>query len=319
MRSKLKAAVADTSTTPLLYFPATPKPRTITLFSFNRQTVKLFACLLCLTLVLKPDLAYTENINKNNVLRIGIVPMSSTRSLFKNYQPLQTYLQLEMKQPVELITAPDFKTFHANTIEGKYDVVVTAAHLGRLAQTSAHYLPLARYKAPHRTLLLIAKDQPVKSLHELRGKMIAGIDPHALAMIEALSWLDAKGLLSGTDFNLMETPTPLSAAYALQSHQAIMAIGSIQSFNILPDNLKQDIEIFTSLPELPSLLWLAHPRIQADAPRLKAALLGFTSKSSGGELFYETTGYMGMREVSAKEMTAVDPSARAVATLLNKK
>lgn len=318
MRSRLKAAVADTSTTSLFYFPAIPKPRTPVPFSFNRQTAKLFACLLCLILMLKPDLACAENINKNNVLRVGILPMSSTRSLFKNYQPLQTYLQLEMKQPVEFITAPDFKTFHSNTIEGKYDVVVTAAHLGRLAQTNAHYLPLARYKAPHRTLLLVAKDQPVKSLRKLRGKVIAGIDPHALAMNEALSWLGAKGLHSGTDFTLMETPTPLSAAYALQGHQAIMAIGSSQSFKILPDNLKQDIEIFASLPDLPSMLWLAHPRIQADAPRLKAALLGFTSKSSGGEVFYETTGYMGMREVSAEELAAVDPSAQAVATLLNR-
>lgn len=254
---------------------------------------------------------------QTTALQIGILPISTTRILINNYQPLQHYLERELKRPVELITATNFRTFHFNTIAGKYDVVITAAHLGRLAQTEAEYVPLARYKAPHRTLLLTARDQPLKSVQDLRGKVVAGIDPLTLAANETRVWLKQQGLNAGTDYTLLETPSPISAAYSVQSHQSAIAISSPQGLKHLPENLKESLEVFASLPELPSLLWLAHPRLAAEVPNLKSALLGFTSESSEGAIFYETTGYMGIRDVTPKEAQSMDALAREVNLLLN--
>lgn len=251
-------------------------------------------------------------------LQVGILPISTARILVKNYQPLQIYLERALNRPVELVTAHDFRTFHFNTIEGKYDVIITAAHLGRLAQTEAAYVPLARYKAPHRTLLIMAKDQPLKSVQDLRGKVVAGIDPITLAVNETMLWLRGQGLRAGVDFTLLETPTPISAAYSVKNHESVMAISSPQGLKQLPENLKQSIEVFATLPELPSLVWMAHPRMAAEAPNLKAALLGFTSLSSEGAMFYDATGYVGMREVSGEETKAMDPLAQEVNTRLNR-
>lgn len=272
---------------------------------------------LLLTFSILPGLLFAQTQAQARALQIGILPISTTRTLIKNYRPLQAYLEHELKRPVELVTAPDFKTFHFNTIEGKYDVVITAAHLGRLAQTESHFVPLTKYTAAHRTLLLVARDQPLKSVQDLRGKVVAGVDPIALAVNETRLWLRKQGLHAGIDFTLLETPTPISAAYSVHNHQSAMAISSPQGLKHLPAELAQSLEVFATLPELPSLMWLAHPRMAVEAPRLKAVLLGFTPASSEGAMFYETTGYMGMREVTHEETRAMDPLAHEVKALLN--
>ena len=200
----------------------------------NNNIARFPACVpdLILTFVLflslLPVVAYAQTQTQAVALQIGILPMSTTRILLKNYQPLHVYLERVLKRPVELVTAHDFRTFHFNTIEGKYDVVITAAHLGRLAQTEAGYMPLARYKAPNHTLLLVAKDQPLKSVQEIRGKVVAGIDPITLAVNETKIWLRGQGLNAGADYALLETTTPISAAYAVKNHQSVMAISSTQ-------------------------------------------------------------------------------------------
>jgi phosphonate transport system substrate-binding protein len=277
---------------------------------------KLSAWFICLVYAVIPNITLAH---ESQALQLGLLPIWTTRVLIKNYMPLQAHLEHELKQPVELITAPDFKTFHANTLNGEYDLIITAAHLGRLAQTEAGYIPLTRYSAPHRTLLIAAKDQPLKSIQDLRGKTLAGIDPIALAMNDTIIWLKEQGLHAGKDFTLLETPTPISAVYSVQNHQSLLAISSPQGMKQLPVNVKASIEIFASLPELPSLLWLAHPRMKAEMPKLKAALLGFTPQTEQGAIFYESTGYMGMRETSDDDTKAMDKVAQEVKALLIRK
>jgi len=272
--------------------------------SYLTKFSALFLGLLC---VIASGLSLAQ---ETRALQVGVLPIWTTRVLIKNYQPLKAHLEQELKQPVELVTAPDFKIFHANTLAGKYDLIITAAHLGRLAQLEAGFTSLTRYSASHRTLLIAAKDQPLKSIQDLKGKTLAGIDPFTLSMNDTLIWLREQGLHAGTDFTLLETPTPISAAYSVQNHQSILAIGSPQGMKQLPDNVKDSIEIFATLSELPSLLWLAHPRMKTELPRLKAALLAFTPQTEQGGIFYETTGDIGMREANNDEARAMDKVAQ---------
>jgi phosphonate transport system substrate-binding protein len=270
---------------------------------------KFFTWIICLVCAISPSISLAQ---ETKVLQVGLLPIWTARVLIKNYQPLKAQLEQELKQPVELVTAPDFKTFHTNTLKGDYDLIITAAHLGRLAQIEANYTPLTRYTAPHRTLLIAAKDQPLKSIQDLKGKTLAGIDPLTLAMNDTISWLRKNGLQDGTDYTLLETPTPISAAHSVHRHQSLLAVSSPQGMKQLTDAMKANIEIFVSLPELPSLVWLAHPRMKAEISKIKAALLSLTPQTENGAIFYETTGYMGMREPSNDDIKHIDRIAQEV-------
>lgn len=245
-------------------------------------------------------------------LQLGVLPTLSPRVLLTSYHPLQVYLEHELRRPVEITTATNFRTFYDNTLEGKYDVVVTAAHLARLAQTEAKYIPLACYQAANRAMLLEAKDRPLATIQDLRGKVLAIPDRHALIVSQVLDWLARQDLHAGVDFGLLETPSHSSAAYSVINHLSAMSVSSPSGFNQMTDSIKAGMEVFTTLPELPSLIWLANPRMASEAPRLKAALLGFSSHSAEGAQFFAVTGYIGMRDVTNGEMRALEPYAQEI-------
>jgi phosphonate transport system substrate-binding protein len=281
-----------------------------------RNIIRLTAFCLGITLLLMHHIASARDSGQAGVLRIGILPTLSARVLIKNYQPLQVYLERKLQRPVELLTATDFKTFHSDTIEGKFDIVVTAAHLARIAQTDAKYIPLATYQAVNQAVLLEAKDKPLKTIADLKGNALAFGDRHALIVSQAINYLSAQGLREGKDFKLIETQSHNSAAYSVQNHQSILAVTSPSGLKNIPEAIKDSIKVFASLPPIPSLMWLAHPRIGAEAPLFKVALMEFTTDTKEGRQFFETTNYVGMREVTNSEMKDLESYARDIRSAL---
>ena len=67
-------------------------------------------------------------------LSIGVLPNVSARVLLASYQPMREYFERALRQPVTIVTAPDFRAFAANSLKGEYDIVVTAPNLGRVMQ-----------------------------------------------------------------------------------------------------------------------------------------------------------------------------------------
>ena len=283
---------------------------------FYKNAAGLSAWFLYLVFSMTPCVVLAQVTAQPKVLQVGILPTLSARALLKNYQPLQLYLERELKRPVELSTAPDFRTFYSNTIEGKYDVVVTAAHMARLAQTEAKYVPLASYKAVNRAILLEAKDKPLRSIQDLKGKALAFGDRNALIVSQTLHYLLEQGLREGVDYTLLETQSHNSAAYSVQSHQSILAITAPSGFKNIPDAIKDSVQVYATLPELPSLTWMAHPRMASEVPMIKAALIGFASNSEEGRQFFEATGYIGLRDISNVEMKLLDPYAKELRDML---
>lgn len=239
-------------------------------------------------------------------VQLGLLPITSTRMLLGNYAPVQAYLERAIGQAVELVTAPDFRTFHLRTMQGEYDLVVTATHLGRLAQMESGWLPLVRYTALHRTLLIAARARPLGRIEDLRGGVLSGPDAVTLAAVDSHDWLQTRGLRAGVDYTYLETPTPSSAAHALVNGQSVLAVSSPQGINNTPEALREQITVFATLSELPSLLWLAHPRLASQMALLKSSLLGLNTPAAGVAGFFEATGYQGVREVQANEHALAD-------------
>ena len=283
---------------------------------FYKNAAGLSAWFFYLVFSITPCVVLAQVTAQAKVLQVGILPTLSARALLKNYQPLQLYLERELKRPIELSTAPDFRTFYSNTIEGKYDVVVTAAHMARLAQTEAKYVPLASYKAVNRAILLEAKDKPLRSIQDLKGKALAFGDRNALIVSQTLHYLLEQGLREGVDYTLLETQSHNSAAYSVQIHQSILAITSPSGFKNIPGVIQDSVQVYATLPELPSLTWMAHPRMASEVPMIKAALIGFTSNIEEGRQFFEATGYIGLRDISSAEMKLLDPYAKVLSDTL---
>lgn len=272
--------------------------------------------LFMLTLIV--GLANAQTSKPTHILQIGILPTLSARVLLTNYLPIKLYLQRVLHRSVELTTAPDFKTFYFNTLEGKYDLVVTAAHLAQLAQNEAKYVPLVTYKAVNGAVLVEAKDQPLHTIQDLKGKILAFGDRNSLIVMQTINYLQEQGLRAGVDYTLQATSGHSSALYSVQNHASKLAVTSAGGYKNLPDAIKGRLAIFTTLSPMPGLIWLAHPRMAADIPRIKAALLAFTPEMKEGKQFYDATSYLGLREVNSAEKKTLEPYVQDVSKGLNK-
>lgn len=239
-------------------------------------------------------------------LVMGVLPTLSPRILLNNYQPFRIYLEQTLKRPIEMVTATDFAAFHKSTIAGDYDIVVTAAHLGRLAQTKAGYIPLATYQSANRAMLMTSNTAPQKSIRNLRGQRIATLDRFALITGQAMIWLEKHGLQEG-DFHLVETPSHNSAVYSVLSGESALAIISPAGWKQVPAHLRAGLGTFAILPAVPGLMWLANPRLAQTVPHLKSGLLAFSTDLPEGKQFFQVTGYQGMREITPEEMKTLDP------------
>ncbi len=252
-------------------------------------------------------------------LRIGILPTLSPRVLLKNYEYMRHYLMQELRQPMQLGTAIDFRAFHHQVMNDEYDIVVTAAHLARLAQREKGWVPLATYTAPLRAMLLVANKSTINSIEDIRGKMITSADPLALVVIHGQQWLLEKGLRQNRDYQYVDAPSFTSAVHAVLKQQAALVIVSPSSYRQLPEPLKNETHVFQTLPEIPALIWLVNPKSRIDPARLKAALLKFTAEIPEGREFYGLTGYVGLREISSEQMQGLDKYADEAKSLLSAK
>jgi phosphonate transport system substrate-binding protein len=266
--------------------------------------------LLVVLLVSLPSLATT-----GEALRIGLLPTVSARTLITNYQPLRIHLERELQRPVTLLTAPDFQTFHRDTAAGQFDLVVTAAHLARLAQIQHGMQPLATYRATNRAILVTARSRPVRSPQELRGHKLAIFDPLALVVLNALQWLGEQGLQTGRDYQVLDTPSHNSVAHSVTNGESLMGVTAPAGMRQFSPDLLEKIQVHAELPPVPALIWVAHPRVGAQAERIKSALLRFPDTPESQQ-FLAVTAYQGLREVGADELRSLDPYAREIGRLL---
>lgn len=249
---------------------------------------------------------------ESGALRLGVLPTQSPRALLTTYQPLREYLEHELKRPVEVSTATDFKAFYKAGLAGEYDLVVTAPHLVRLAQWRAGFRPLAAYTSPNYAVFIVAKDRPLASINDLRGKNLAIFDGRAVIVLDGLHWLRSKGLKAEIDYKVLETPSHNSVAHSVMSGESLLGITSPAGVHKWPAEFKERLDIYAELTQRQGVSWMAHPRLGPEyTKRIQALLLRFQNTPQGKQ-FFQDTGYKGLRVVSEKDMKVFDEFAKEV-------
>ena len=249
-------------------------------------------------------------------LEIGIFPYLSTRTVLTLHQPLRHYLEKTRGRPVQLYTAPDFKTFVERTQRGDYDIVVTAPHFARLAQTEAGYMPLAMYTRELRGLVVVAKESPYKDIGELRGKTVA--IPNRLAIVTSMSLqlLRDRGLEPGSDFKLLAAASHNSGVLSVQHGEAQAAIVSVTALQQMPDELKDGMRVLATTDDVPHVMYLTHSRLgPAEIDRIKTALLRF-AESPEGRAFLQANGFEGLKPVDEADLKKMDPYVKELKHML---
>lgn len=249
-------------------------------------------------------------------LSVGIFPYLSARSLLILYQPLRHHLEKELGVPVQFYTAADFKTFVQRTHQHQYQLVITAPHLARLAQVESGYIPLANYTRELYAVIVVARNSPIVSLEDLRGKVVAVPDRLAVIPMIGLQMLRERGLHVDTDFRLRASQTHGNAVLAVQRGEAQAAVVGSLPLAQLPGEVQRELQTLAQSSPIASQFFLADPGLAPErTEQIARALIGFPATPSG-KRFIEENGMGGIQAAKESDLKKLDGYARDVRVLL---
>ena len=243
-------------------------------------------------------------------LEIGVLPNISARVLLTQYEPMRKYLERVLGRPVQISTAPNWKVFQERTLAREYDLVVTAAHLGRLAQRDSGYDPLLSYQPYIKGMIAFAKDRPIRNISDLQGQTLVLSNPQSLVTFRGMQWLAENGLHKDHNFKTIDTPTDDSVGNVIVRGDAVAAMLSSGEYRAIPETIKAQIQIFTIFAEVPGFVVMVSPKYKAaQAQAFKDHLRKFASQSEEGKAFFASTGFTGFTDPVAGLMESMDTYA----------
>lgn len=237
---------------------------------------------------------------------VGVLPIHTSRVLVERYEPLRTYLERTLHQPVRIESAPDFARFHVRTLRGDFDLTITAAHFARIAQKDLGFQPLAQFQPDHDSLLIYSAERPLAGAGDLKGKQLAVIDRLAITVMAALHYLDEQGLEPDRDYRVAEHRTHAGVAHSLVSGLSAAAVTTSQGMLQIPEDVRRKLVVHKHIADIPAFVFLAKPDLpRPSADRLRALLLDFPREAEG-IAFLGQTGYTTLRPASEAIMKRAD-------------
>jgi phosphonate transport system substrate-binding protein len=240
-------------------------------------------------------------------IEIGVLPTLSARTTITTYQPLRAYLEEQLKRPVVLVTAPDYRTFVERTQRGEYRYVVTAPHFARLAQTATGYQPLVRVKRELQALLVTDPTTGVTDVAGLRGKVVTTPDSLAVISMLGAELLGAHGLLPDRDVTLRAMPSFSSAVIAMRNGESAAAVTAATALNQMPADTRARLTTLATTKSIPHVMCLAGPKVPAaESAEVARLLLAFADSGAAGNDFFATTGFVAFTRTSEAELRSLD-------------
>jgi len=242
-----------------------------------------------------------------DALVVGVLPNISADKLMAQYEHMKHYLEALNAQKITISTSPNFKAFFESTMNGDYDLAVSAPHFARVAQLDRGLIPLVIYEPRINALLIMPADQSLTSAQELRGKVVAFANPQSLVAMYGVAWLGQQGLQPGKDFEVRGPRTDLGVGRMLLTGEASAAIMSNGEFRALPPEESARLRVADTIARIPNFVVLANPRLNHGlVARLKTQLKGFLANQEDGAAFASATGITAMSDVDEAQLRELD-------------
>jgi phosphonate transport system substrate-binding protein len=215
---------------------------------------------------------------------VGVPPIQSMRILAERFEPLRSYLEVRLGQPVYLESASTFAGYQTRTLHGDFDLTITPSHFARLAQKERRFQPVVQFQPDHDVLLIYCVDHPLTHLSLLKNRELAVIDRLAVMAMASLRYLDDQGLEAGRDFRVVEYRNHVGVAQALVSGTALVGVTTTQGLKQMPEALRKRLKVSAHLADFPGFVMLAKPEAsREEVGRLEGYLLAFAWSNTGQE------------------------------------
>ncbi len=253
------------------------------------------ACLLCSQAIIAAE-----------PLKLGVLPYNNPLALIKMHAPLRDHLSQQLGRPVEILTSTDYFTYINDSLDGRFDILLTAPHFGVMSIDKG-YLPIRRYSATLEARLVVASGSTLTKVGELRGKRVGITSRLAIVSIGSLRWLQEQGLEHGRDFRIVEYPSHAAALAAVAVGDVDAAFVPSTMIPQTPADLRAQIKILPTDIRLPHLMTLAHPRLESKTRAALTKALDDFPSTIAGKAYFANTGFEGYVPIRADDIKALRP------------
>lgn len=275
------------------------------------STIKHFLMAAVALLFLAPQLHAAQ---KPESLTLGVFPYLSANQMVEQLSPLVKRMEEALGKKITMVSAPDFMSYVERTAKGEYDLVLTAPHMGRLAQKRDGWQLVAMSGQQTATVILVRKDSTIKKIEDLRGKKMAVGNWRSVTYLLAEEALAHKGLTlgKGKDVEVLETATFSNVVQSVFLGEADAGATPTLLWDkwiyVNEEQHRGLREIFRATPpNPPSFLVMVPPTTdQATIRTLRDSLLSFKDIPEGQE-FLKKSQYESFLPPDEKAMERCDP------------
>lgn len=239
----------------------------------------------CLTILLFAAAGAQAHPHGTEPILLGVAPQQDPAKVFTMWQPVVRYLEREIGHRFAFESAPSIEEFQKRVLEGRYDIWWGNPLTYIQASKRIGYVPIARDTTRIAGLLVIRKEDGIKSPKELLGKKIAYPAPDALGATLLVQDLLARADVAPNQVEAVYTGTMDSALRGLLDGR-VMAAGVVpRAFNSLDAAERDKLSILARTEEVAPQPIAVHPRLyKSVVTQIQRALLKLNWTPEGRQI-----------------------------------
>ena len=187
-----------------------------------------------------------------NVIKFGIFPYQSPKTIVEMYGPLAARLEKKLGKKIIISSAPDVKIFFEKAKGGEYDFLLTSP-TAYYKLRPADYNVIARGASTFYGGAIVRNDSDVNTIEQLKGKKVAAIGEHSYAgYIFLLPQLKAKGIDPHQDIDIQFLGKVDTVIYGVINKKYDAGLLRLDTLD-LPAfaGIRDQVTVITRSPEIP--------------------------------------------------------------------
>jgi phosphonate transport system substrate-binding protein len=242
--------------------------------------------LVCVWSLMQPRSVHAAPAGELPVYGVHVVPQFQPVEIHRTWGPVLARLGQEMGVRFELKTAKDIPAFEAEFKAGAPDFAYMNPYHAVMAHRAQGYVPLVRDVTPLSGIVVVRKDDPIKSVKELKGQEIAFPAPNAFG---ASLWIRALlGEQHKVSFKATYAKTHSNAYRQTIAGRAAASGGIRATLDREPDEVRKQLRVLMETPAVAPHPLSAHPRVPtAVRQALQAAFERLGRDEAGKAMLHE--------------------------------
>jgi phosphonate transport system substrate-binding protein len=158
-------------------------------------------------------------------LRVALLPDENASTIIQNAQPLKKYLKETLKKEIELVVTTDYSSMIEAMRFGRIEIAYFGPLSYVLAKSKASAIEpfavgISKGSPTYKSVIIAQADGPVKTIAEIKGKMVGyGDQASTSSHLIPRALLADKGLVGGKDYKFVMLGAHDAVARAVQAGQ----------------------------------------------------------------------------------------------------